>query len=238
VLDSRNPSRGIAVKKKAGDVPNQPWTAKTVPLSLRAKARKIPQWQLDSRGMAGALQMSPVRSAEPIEEVNLIPMGAARLRISAFPVVGEGSDAREWTAIPTGITSSHCNDSDSEEAIRDGVVPQQPQQVDLPRFTWWDHRGTAEWIEYMFPSPRKVSGVRVYWFQDTHLGRHCAVPQKWQLLYRKGNDWLPVPNPTAFGTEAGKFNQTRFDPVECTGLRIEAQLQPNLSSGIIEWAID
>jgi hypothetical protein len=29
----------------------------------------------------------PVQSSEPVETVTLIPMGAARLRISAFPVI-------------------------------------------------------------------------------------------------------------------------------------------------------
>jgi len=33
------------------------------------------------------LPQSPVPTEEPVEKVRLVPMGAARLRISAFPVV-------------------------------------------------------------------------------------------------------------------------------------------------------
>ena len=42
----------------------------------------------------------PIRSAEKEETVKLIPMGAARLRISAFPRICEGPDAKEWAKVP------------------------------------------------------------------------------------------------------------------------------------------
>ena len=70
----------------------------SAPVQLRAKAKKIPAWKTDRLGLVGPLQDSPVKSREPEETVTLIPMGAARLRISAFPVISEAADAREWTA--------------------------------------------------------------------------------------------------------------------------------------------
>jgi len=39
-----------------------------------------------------------VKSDEPVEEVTLIPMGAARLRVTMFPVIGAGPDAKIWQA--------------------------------------------------------------------------------------------------------------------------------------------
>jgi hypothetical protein len=53
---------------------------------------------VDRFGVVGTLQDSPIKSDEPTETVTLIPMGAARLRISSFPVVGEEAGAHEWTA--------------------------------------------------------------------------------------------------------------------------------------------
>ena len=41
-----------------------------------------------------------LKSSEPVEDITLIPMGAARLRISAFPVIDEGPDAHEWVIPP------------------------------------------------------------------------------------------------------------------------------------------
>jgi hypothetical protein len=46
------------------------------------------------------LQPSPARSTEPVERIRLIPMGAARLRITAFPVIGRGTDSHAWVALP------------------------------------------------------------------------------------------------------------------------------------------
>jgi len=40
--------------------------------------------------------MSPIKSKSSVETVTLLPMGAARLRISAFPVIGKGADALDW----------------------------------------------------------------------------------------------------------------------------------------------
>jgi hypothetical protein len=51
---------------------------------------------MDSLGLVGKLQDSPVRSNEPTETITLIPMGAARLRISVFPQIGEGARSHEW----------------------------------------------------------------------------------------------------------------------------------------------
>ena len=107
----------------------------------------------------------------------------------------------------------------------------------IPRFTWWDHRGTTEWIEWGFPKMRKVSAVEVYWFDDTGRGQ-CRVPQSWRVLYRVGERWTPVAKPSSYNTELDRYNRVTFAPVECNGLRIEAQLQPNFSAGILEWKVE
>ena len=98
VLDKKNPAKSFEVVKKPGPLAAQPFTPEAATLQLRAQARRIPAWKQDSLGLVGKLQASPVRSNQPLEEVTLIPMGAARLRITAFPVIGQGKDAQEWEA--------------------------------------------------------------------------------------------------------------------------------------------
>ena len=90
-----NKSFDLMIKSWPTD--NFPFTPEAVPIELKAKAKIIPQWKIDEHGLAGELQDSPVRSNRPEETVTLIPMGAARLRISAFPVIGEGENANSWT---------------------------------------------------------------------------------------------------------------------------------------------
>ena len=86
----------FTLKKLPWPANNYPFTPDAVPFQLTTRAKKIPQWKLDQHGLAGALQPSPVKSTEPPETVTLIPMGAARLRISAFPVIGAPPAAHAW----------------------------------------------------------------------------------------------------------------------------------------------
>jgi hypothetical protein len=64
----------------------QPFTQDDAPVVLKAKAKRVPGWKIDRR-MVGKVPVSPVATSEPLEEITLIPMGCARLRISVFPTV-------------------------------------------------------------------------------------------------------------------------------------------------------
>jgi hypothetical protein len=95
---AKPPESGFTLHRKDGPLPADPFTPDTVPLSLTTKGRRIPAWRLDASGLLPTLQGGPVRSGEPTETITLIPMGAARLRITAFPVIGDGPGAKTWTA--------------------------------------------------------------------------------------------------------------------------------------------
>lgn len=238
VLDAKNPANSFKVTRTPGPLPANPFTPANAPLQMTVKARKIPGWQQDWFGLVGKLQPSPVRSEEPVEQVTLIPMGAARLRISSFPVIGNGSDAREWTAAARlPVSASHCFASDTVEALVDGKEPKNSNDQTIPRFTWWDRRGTTEWVQYDFGKQRTVSEVQVYWFDDRGTGGQCRVPKSWRVLYQDGERWLPVNVNADYGTRTDTYNAVKFAPVRTTGLRIEAALQPEYSSGILEWKI-
>jgi hypothetical protein len=236
VFDGAKPEADV--KRKWGSVADNPFTATTVPITIKAKAKKIPNWQSDKFTMVGKLQPSPVKSSEKTKSVTLIPMGAARLRITTFPVIGDGANAREWLAPQVSpIHASHIFANDSLEAVNDGKLPASSSDNRIPRFTWWDHRGTTEWIEWGFPKLRHISAVEVYWFDDTGRGQ-CRGPQSWRVLYRVGERWTPVASTTPAGVALDKFNRLTFPPVECNGVRIEAQLQPGFSAGILEWKVE
>jgi len=86
-------SSSFKVEKRAWPADNNPFTNAAAPIVLKAKGKKIPSWTIDKYGLCGVLPQSPVASAEPLEELTLVPMGGARLRISAFPVVDDASSA-------------------------------------------------------------------------------------------------------------------------------------------------
>jgi hypothetical protein len=169
-------------------------------------------------------------------------MGAARLRIASFPTIGRGANAHDWVEPPRTkpathkATASHCFESDTVDALSDGLEPTSSNDHSIPRFTWWPRKGSTEWVQYDFAQPRKVSRVAVYWFDDTGTGS-CRAPQSWRLLYKTGNDWKPVEGADEFGVKKDAWNRTRFPAITTTALRIEAQLQPEVSGGILEWKV-
>lgn len=76
-----DPSSMRVVERPVGDYPFSPEGA---PVQITAKGRRLPEWQLENASAASP-PPSPVRSKEPLEQLKLIPYGAAKLRITAFP---------------------------------------------------------------------------------------------------------------------------------------------------------
>lgn len=134
------------------------------------------------------------------------------------------------------VTASHTSGYDTTAAMNDQVEPKNSIDHEIPRFTWWDHRGSAEWVQYDFDNTTSVSSVEVYWFDDSGRG-DCRVPKSWRLLYKHKDQFKPVNNPGTFGVERDRFNKVTFDSVKAEALRIEVKLQKNFSGGILEWKV-
>ncbi len=103
LLPDKDPASAFQVVRKPGPMPANPFTADTVPLRLKGKGKRIPGWNLDNTGLIGLLQNSPIKTPKSAQAIELIPMGAARLRISMFPVLGDGENAREWVESKTPV---------------------------------------------------------------------------------------------------------------------------------------
>jgi hypothetical protein len=87
LIDEQNPRNSFKVVKKKWPVNNNPFTNATAPIEIIATGKKIPAWGIDKYGLVALLPQSPVVTEEPVTTLTLVPMGGARLRISAFPVV-------------------------------------------------------------------------------------------------------------------------------------------------------
>ena len=111
VVDKQNPAASVTIESNQRPLADQPFTPEASRIRLHAKARRIPNWAQDSNGLLRTLHDSPVKSGEPLETIALIPMGAARLRITAFPTIGDSADAHEWTTPTKPPTASHCFDA-------------------------------------------------------------------------------------------------------------------------------
>lgn len=74
----------IIIIRKEWPEDDFPFSLDNIPLEFSASGRKVPSWTSDPTGLCGVLPPETARKG-PLEEITLVPMGAARLRISAFP---------------------------------------------------------------------------------------------------------------------------------------------------------
>lgn len=85
--DALSLEQNFKVVRKAWPSDDHPFTLEGVPIVIKASGKKVQGWQIDQYGLTGELPIKENSTFEAgTDEIILIPMGAARLRISAFPV--------------------------------------------------------------------------------------------------------------------------------------------------------
>jgi hypothetical protein len=84
-VDPARPAASISVVS-AGAPAYQPFALGAAPIVLKARAARLPGWQADGR-MVGKIPAGPLRAPGAVEDVLLVPMGCARLRLVVFPRV-------------------------------------------------------------------------------------------------------------------------------------------------------
>jgi hypothetical protein len=94
-----------------------------------------------------------------------------------------------------------------------------------------------EWVEMTFPAPATVRETEIYWFDDEARSGGVRVPASWRLLYRSGDEWVPVDATGAFGVSKDRWNRLAFKPVATSALRLEVVMQPGMSAGLQEWRV-
>lgn len=113
---------------------DDPFTPANAPIRITTAARRIPAWTADSDEIVTPLQDSPTPSTEPVENVTLIPMGAARLRITSFPRIGAG---KPW--VPPGAAFRIQNQNSGKVLGVD-----QMSQANSARVVQFADNGTAD----------------------------------------------------------------------------------------------
>ncbi|MDO4557486.1 MAG: glycoside hydrolase family 127 protein [Planctomycetia bacterium] len=77
----------ITIQRREWPHDQFPWTPDATPITMTTIGTEIPQWTIDQYGLCAPIPPEHTITTGPSKTIELIPMGAARLRISAFPVV-------------------------------------------------------------------------------------------------------------------------------------------------------
>lgn len=87
LVDRERPEESIRVAKVVSPGP-QPFANESAPVVLAVQGRRLPDWKL-VQNSADDPPPSPVESQEPLTELELVPYGCTRLRITEFPVLAK-----------------------------------------------------------------------------------------------------------------------------------------------------
>ena len=224
-------------------------------LALTPGAEFTPEWRPDLLGGVNVLKGTALRAdskawnpdalyatapAPQSVEITAIPYYAWDNRSPGEMVVWIPEAPSLLTQPPpsdTTASASHCFVNDSAGAILGEADPKNSADETIGRLTFWDHKGSTEWVQLDFRKPRQVSSCRVYWFDDSPRGG-CRVPESWRVLVKEGDSWKPVEAHQAPGCEKNRFNELRFPPVLTGAVRIEVKLRDGVSGGIIRCRVD
>ncbi len=84
VLDREDPAKSVEVTTRSAS--KVPFANDTAPVVLKVKGKPLPDWGMD-RNSAAAPPPSPLDSDGPTADLELVPYGSTRLRITEFPVI-------------------------------------------------------------------------------------------------------------------------------------------------------
>jgi hypothetical protein len=74
------------------EVPYQPFDAANSPVRLKARGQLVRNWRMEGNN-AGTPPLNPTTDGQPVTELELVPYGGAKLRISEFPLIGKRKTA-------------------------------------------------------------------------------------------------------------------------------------------------
>lgn len=215
--------------------PDQPFTASFQPDLLNGVTVIRGEAEAAKRTLAGKIETTR-------EAITAIPYYAWANR--------GGKEMTVW--IPTLVTAAQptpaptiahtsaikaSRPSPSLAALNDQVLPENSNDHGVMYFHWWPVKDTTVWVQYDFSQPATVSSSAVYWYDDSHAGGGCSVPDSRQLLYKKGGRWAPVEITVPHAIPKDQLDTVSFAPVSTTALRMMIRLNRKFSTGIYEWAV-
>lgn len=214
VLDEEDLQSSFEIIKQE-DVALQPFTLSNAPITMKVKAQQVPQWKLKGN-VVPEPPYSPIAEDESLQtEVELVPYGCTRIRITQMPTVGTPSE--------DGITERTMEDAKVYE--EDGVKVTEFDNVVVPYAEDYILK-----VSYTGSGPMALNINEKY--QET-----VEFGGSGTYTLENLNDIVPGTN-QYFDFGYGKYNNLRFygDAVEITKIEIlpvELFTEPVIKSAVL-----
>jgi hypothetical protein len=121
-------------------------------------------------------------------------------------------------------------------SINDQYEPSSSEDKSALYLHWWPKKNTEEYIEYKFDQEYTITESKVYWYDDSPFGG-CRIPASYEILFKQGNEWVPVKVKSPYNIAKDKYNTVQFEPVLTTGIRMKIKLPVNHATGVHEWIV-
>lgn len=143
----------------------------------------------------------------------------------------------EPTIASKAVVTASVKNKKMLKAVNDQYDPADSHDQSVNYLHFWPAKDTTEWIQYDFDASYTISKSKIYWYDDKPWGG-CDLPASWQVLYKKGDEWLPVENTSSYEIAKDKYNTVEFKPVTTTALRVVIQLPKADATGVHEWIVE
>lgn len=132
--------------------------------------------------------------------------------------------------------SASINNQRMLNALNDQFEPANSEDKAALYLHWWPKKDTEEWIQYDFDQEQTISESKVYWYDDGPFGG-CRIPASWELLYKQGDQWVPVEATSSYELAKDKYNTVRFKSVKTKAIRMKIRLPKDHATGVHEWSV-
>ena len=147
-------------------------------------------------------------------------------------------------AYSAAVSTSYVSSWEKLEAVRDGKVPANSYNPSGPRYGTWGNESGEETVTYTWNTPIKLQSADIYFWYDGEENKPTSggiqIPKEYYYEYLDADgNWQKVDNPSAYTLNLDGFNNTTFDEVSTTAIRVTMKKQANDGNGVglVEWKV-
>jgi DUF1680 family protein len=121
--------------------------------------------------------------------------------------------------------------SSSLEGLNDGLTPTPPGDR---WYTRAQQRLGMQWLQYDWRQPVRIKEVALFLW---NYGGLIRLPQAYRISFWDGSQFLPVKSPTGLRVTNDQYNNTTFEEVSTTRLRLELDSVDRWTASLVEWKV-